>query len=106
MNNARAAGGRLLDVSPSATCRTSLGKSGPPGVGNAHTSSSLKSGAIWWIRQGWDLWAEIGRRIESVGLKASGRGWVLSFISSACAKGVLSGIGKPPVPDRRSDQTC
>jgi hypothetical protein len=42
-----------LPGSPAARPCTSSGKSsGPPGVGRAHTSSSRKSGASAWIRQG------------------------------------------------------
>ena len=35
--------------------------SGPPGVGNAHTSSTRNSGTIAWIRQWRWVWAVLGR---------------------------------------------
>src|SRR5215204_651187 len=63
--SARAAPDQLLDGSPAATCRTSRGKSsGPPGVGSAHTSSSRKSRAISWMRQGLEVCAVFGSLIR------------------------------------------
>ena len=49
------------DGSVDAKSATSRGKSsGPPGVGSAHTSRTVKSGAISWIRQGREVCAEAG----------------------------------------------
>jgi hypothetical protein len=50
-------------IAAAITC-TSRGKSsGPPGVGSAQTSSSSKSGAISWMRQGTDVCAVFGSLI-------------------------------------------
>ena len=50
---------------PEAISCTSRGKSsGPPGVGNAHASSSRKSPAISWIRQGREVCALFGSLIR------------------------------------------
>src|SRR6478672_10775263 len=47
---------------PSASSRSK--SPGPPGVGKAQTSSTRKSGAISWIRQGWLVCAVFGSCIE------------------------------------------
>jgi hypothetical protein len=40
-------------------------------VGNAQTSSRWKSGAISWIRQGWDVWAVFASFIVDLDLYAA-----------------------------------
>lgn len=57
--------GALSGKSPESNWATNRGKSsGPPGVANAHTSSTMNSGAISWIRQGREVCAVFGSLIR------------------------------------------
>src|SRR3954469_22667570 len=72
-NSARTAPEEACAASSEVAISTSRGKSpGPPGVGSAQTSSSSKSCAISWIRQGRDLWAVFASLIQV--LRPPGRG--------------------------------